>query len=330
MNERNMKNVEINIGKICNNKCVFCVSGDDRIIDRRFVDSKLIKKELDFFYRKGCRSLGFLGGEPTVYPEIADIVKYAKKTGYKRIALTSNGMKFSDNDFCLALIKAGVNRFNISIHSHRAEIEDYLTRVPGNFNKKIKGIKNLMKLKKQGFLKDNVSLNAVVHKKNYKNLADMADFFGRLEVDDLRFNFIRPEGGALNDKSITPSYQSVKPYFYELIIANEIKYKINITFGETPFCVFKELHEKSPNLFNKYVGELHDLHTDVSSPSFFRKGSGKIVCSQEHFNWQDRKINNLKKKLPACRNCKFLNVCGGVWKTYLNIYKGTRIFKAIA
>lgn len=324
-----MKNVEVNIGKACNNKCVFCVSGNSRAIEKRFVDFNLVKKELDFFYQKGCRSLGFLGGEPTIYPKIINVIKYAKKIGYERIALTSNGMKFSDNDFCLDLMKAGVNRFNISIHSHKAEIEDVLTKVPGNFEKKVKGIENLIRLKKQGLLKENVSLNAVIHRENYKMLEDMVDFFIKLGVDDMRFNFIRPEGSALNNKNITPTYQAARPYFYKLIIANEKKYKINITFGETPFCVFRELYEKSPNLFNKYVGEFHDLSTDVSSPTFSKNGSGKIVCSQEHFNWQERKRNDFKRELSQCKKCRFFDVCGGVWKTYLNMYKDIEMFKPI-
>lgn len=325
-----MKNLELNLGKACNNKCVFCVSGDSRPVTKRFIDLETIKKELDFFYKKGSRALGFLGGEPTIYPGILDAVRYAKKIGYKRIALTTNGTRLADNKFCIDLINAGVNRFTISIHSHKAEVEDRLTRVPGNFDKKIKGIKNLVRLKKKGFLKENVSLNAVIHAKNYKNLSNMVDFFSKLGIDDIRFNFIRPEGSATGDRRMVPTYQSVIPYFYRLILRNEKKYKINITIGEIPFCIFKEVYEKSPHIFTKYIGEFYDLSTEVSSARFDKdENSQKITCVQSRFNWQDKKRNFLKKKLSPCKKCRFLNVCGGVFVGYLKIYRGTKLFKSL-
>ena len=62
------RNVEINIGKACNNRCVFCIDGLPKREDRSYMPFEDMKGELDFWYQSGSRSVGFLGGEPTTYP----------------------------------------------------------------------------------------------------------------------------------------------------------------------------------------------------------------------------------------------------------------------
>ena len=79
------KNVEINVGKACNNKCVFCLDGMPSKEDQSFIDYADMKRELERFAASGHRSVGFLGGEPTMYPCIAESIAYAKELGYKLV-----------------------------------------------------------------------------------------------------------------------------------------------------------------------------------------------------------------------------------------------------
>ncbi|OGL42840.1 MAG: hypothetical protein A2042_04035 [Candidatus Schekmanbacteria bacterium GWA2_38_11] len=326
MNNLQYKHIEINLGRACNNTCIFCISDNNGIINKRFIDFKTVQNEMIFFYNQGYRSLGFLGGEPTIYPKIIQIARSAKKMGYNRISLTSNGVKLSDKVFCEKLIMAGVSRFSISIHSHTKEIEDYLTGVPGSFTKKIKGIKNLIYLNKQHIIKDSVALNVVVNKKNYKALDDIVSFFLKLGIDDIRFNFIVPDGSALGRNDLTPTYQVAKPYFYKIINDNEKKYRINVTFGEVPFCIFKNLYEKSNSLFQKYIGGFHDPIVDVSYSKFMKLNNGDYASIQDRFNWKEKNAQSHKVRLKRCLGCFFLGDCGGVLKTYLTIHKDIKIF----
>ena len=80
------RNVEINVGKACNNKCVFCLDGFPSADNRRFMAWPLMKSELEQYYASGSRSVGFLGGEPTIYPHIVKSVAYAMAMRVKPIS----------------------------------------------------------------------------------------------------------------------------------------------------------------------------------------------------------------------------------------------------
>ena len=87
------KNVEINIGKACNNRCVFCIDGLPKREDRSYMAWPLMQAELRQWADEGYRSVGFLGGEPTTYPKICESVRLARELGFTRIAIATNATK---------------------------------------------------------------------------------------------------------------------------------------------------------------------------------------------------------------------------------------------
>ena len=102
-----------------------------------------MRAELKRWHNDGHRSVGFLGGEPTTYPKIVDSVAYAKELGFTRIAIATNATKLRLHHFTDRILDAGLTRITISMHGHTAELEDKLTRVPGNFEKKVAAIQYL-------------------------------------------------------------------------------------------------------------------------------------------------------------------------------------------
>ena len=63
------KEIQLNIGNICNNICKFCM--DNTLIEKRkFASFKILKNELKVFRNKGYETVSFLGGEPTIYPNL--------------------------------------------------------------------------------------------------------------------------------------------------------------------------------------------------------------------------------------------------------------------
>ena len=100
------RNVEINVGKACNNKCVFCLDGMPTKEDQSFIDFDVMKSELERWAAEGHRSVGFLGGEPTMYPKIAESIAHARDLGFSRIAIATNAMMFRREAFVDKLIAA--------------------------------------------------------------------------------------------------------------------------------------------------------------------------------------------------------------------------------
>ena len=91
------KNVEINLGKACNNRCVFCLDGMPKREDRSYLPWETLKTEMERWASTGHKSLGFLGGEPTTYPKITRATAYARDLGFTRIAIATNATKLRIN-----------------------------------------------------------------------------------------------------------------------------------------------------------------------------------------------------------------------------------------
>jgi MoaA/NifB/PqqE/SkfB family radical SAM enzyme len=255
-----------------------------------------------------------LGGEVTLHPQLLKLIGIAKEKGFKKIHIISNGRKFKDKEFLKKLIKAGVNRFSVSIHSHKKEVEDYLTQVPGGFQEKISGLKNLVDLHNQNFFTNNISINFVINKKNYKDILRSLQYFKSLGLRDFRLNFMWPEGNALDYyKSLLISYSKFYPYI-EKIITLGLRLNFSVVFEGIPYCVFYK-----PGDNKNYIGELRDVSTDVIA---YEKNNKYV------FNWQQRKTSDLKGQAEFCQQCIFNNICEGVWLKYIDFY-GWDEFKPI-
>lgn len=346
------KNVEINIGKACNNRCVFCIDGLPKAEDRSYMPWPQMQAELERFHADGYRSVGFLGGEPTTYPKIVQSVGHAKALGFTRIAIATNATKLRREGFARRILEAGLTRVTVSMHGHTAELEDRLTRVPGNFEKKCTAIRLLRRLREEDptRLKDGLSVNIVLNGWNYRHLPRMMRFFYEdLRVDDLRVNFIRPEGYADGDADLTPRYRKVVPVLVKAIILAETHFRKVFTFGGVPLCVLPPSLRSDARLLSRYMGEFRDLSTACSirseggdvippgewvDPDSWVKGPKSSTVrfdeaeGRARFNWQDRKRHDLKGHPRGCASCDLEPVCEGVWKGYLEIW-GDREFRPV-
>lgn len=321
------RNVEINVGKICNNKCVFCLDGMPATEMRRYMPYPEMQTKIRRWYEEGTRSLGFLGGEPTTYPWIVEAIAFARDLGYTRITIATNGTRLFRRDFTDKLLEAGLTRVTMSAHGHKAEVEDRITRVPGNFLKKQGALQYLVQKRKEGLLRDNVSVNIVVNGWNYMYLPQMLRYYFELGLEDVRANFVRAEGWAQENTEIIPRYTDVVPYVIKAVLLNEYRYKRTFTLGSFPLCVLPKELLASRTLARRYVGEFRDLDTDCSirtltDPSV-RDGVSRIEGGRARFNWQERKRQDLKRHLPDCSRCRYTEVCEGIWKEYLDIHGGT-------
>lgn len=308
------RRVEIHLGTLCNNLCAFCMSSMNRDGHEPWAELERVKEELRHFRAEGCRSAGFLGGEPTVYPHIVEAISYARSIGYENVALCSNGTRLSDPAFCAALADAGLTRATLSVHSHRPEIEDVLiTGVSGNLSRKIAAIKNLLALRLPG----KVALNPVLCRPTLNEMEEYVDFFGALGLDDIRFNFIWPQGEARGDRRWIPSLEEAMPKILRLMLLNEKRLRKHLTFGGVPKCALLLAGVKGPMLeylAAKYLDEAgFDPDNDVSLAT--KKGP-----LPDRFVWQQVKKDTLKAKGPGCASCAHDGRCEGVWGSYGELY----------
>ncbi|RLE45274.1 hypothetical protein DRJ25_05915, partial [Candidatus Woesearchaeota archaeon] len=70
------KEIDIKIGNICNNNCMFCVNERSREISKDF---ETIIKEIAQARKEGYSKIIITGGEPTIQKDLIKIIKAAKK-----------------------------------------------------------------------------------------------------------------------------------------------------------------------------------------------------------------------------------------------------------
>jgi MoaA/NifB/PqqE/SkfB family radical SAM enzyme len=175
-------------------------------------------------------------------------------------------------------------------------------------------IKNLVIAKETGRLPEGFSLNVVLHRGIISRLNQLVAHFKKLGVDDIRFNFIRPEYHAVGNPEWVPTVRQLTMKIRNLVAQNQIQYKMHLTFGDIPLCKFPWEVLLNRSLHQRYLGENLDPTTTVSSFRLEQLGG------TERFEWKDQKVSFLKRFLPTCDLCIGKIKCEGIWSGYLAIY----------
>jgi MoaA/NifB/PqqE/SkfB family radical SAM enzyme len=309
-----VKNLELNLGKPCNNRCVFCATGEQSRGDRGWMDTDEVERSLRQGREEGAESVGFVGGEPTLYRELPMLVALARELGYTRVSLCTNGRRLAREPLLESLLDAGLTRVAMSVHSHRAALEDRITGRPGAFDEKLAALALLTAARDAGRLPDGLSLNTVLHAQNAKALPALARFFQKRGVGDIRFNFIRPEVPADEARRWVPTFTKTTPRVRELVLQNETKLGLRLTLADFPLCRLPWELLANPHLRHRYLGEPQDPETRVAMHRPADRGGTK------RFDWQEQRVELLKQYVPACDACTLRSRCEGIWRGYVDLY----------
>src|SRR5438034_243498 len=95
----------------CNLDCHYCNEFNNSIPHPTLAD---LKKWMDHIRKLGVMRLGLQGGEPLKYPDIVEVVRYAKSLGFRKVSMSTNG--FLLNRQLLADLEgAGLDGLQISV-----------------------------------------------------------------------------------------------------------------------------------------------------------------------------------------------------------------------
>ena len=304
-----MRQREVNIGKVCNNDCVFCSNGAVPPEERAWVPFEVVCAEIERAASDGIEAMGFLGGEPTLRKDLVEIVGRARQAGFERIALCTNGRKLRDRALLDALVQAGVTRITLSVHSHLAPLEDELCRRPNAFVQKLQAIDNILAIRDR--LPHGFALNTVIHGRNVGELPALAAFFAKRGVEEIRFNLIRPEHRVVSDPAWIPRLPAVTRAIARTVRWNLGAGHLDLSFSDVPFCAYPVELLSVESLLRSLVGELRDLDTSV----VVQRAGGR-----DEFRWKARRRDRLKAKPERCGTCGTRDLCEGIWVRYLDLY----------
>ena len=130
--------VQLDVTYRCNERCIHCYLDHDDHGEMTLLE---IKALLDQLAAAGVLFLTLSGGEVMMRTDFFDIVEYARSLQFCVKVKTNAFMireKHADR-----LRELGVNEVQISIYSHRAEVHDGITKLPGSLKRSLDGIRIL-------------------------------------------------------------------------------------------------------------------------------------------------------------------------------------------
>ena len=291
------KKTVIFMGYKCNNKCIFCCNDDKRSKNLEKTTSE-VKDDVKSAKKSGTTYIEFIGGEPTIRTDFIEILRFAKYVGFETIMFASNGRALSNLDFAKKILDSGVNHIVFSIHGHKKEIHDALTKVPGSFEQTIKGLENVKSLG----LTD-IGSNTTIVKQNYIHLEDIGSFIYDLGIRNSEFIFVDPTNGApkYRFEELVPTYGEVSPYVNGLLEFGKLNEIEHWHIRYYPLCFIDEK-------YHDMVSELHEqkfFETKHLAPDFVNR------------DYLFSRKNDSKIKLEKCKKCVYCSVCEGYWKEYV-------------
>jgi len=129
----------IEIADRCNENCVHCYQVQGQ---KGEMSTEEIFGILDDLAEMGVLFLTISGGEPTLRHDFMEIVRKARDLQFA-VKVYSNGLRVSDS-MAAELGNLAVQEFQTSLYSHRAEVHDWVTRVPGSFDKTVNAVRSLI------------------------------------------------------------------------------------------------------------------------------------------------------------------------------------------
>jgi MoaA/NifB/PqqE/SkfB family radical SAM enzyme len=158
------RNIFMHLLTACNLSCRHCYINPGEH-GTEMVPRQALENWLQLFYHeKKPTNVIFLGGEPTLHPDLPHAIRLAKKLGYASVTVDTNGFLF--HDFLSQIKPAELDFLSFSLDGPNPKVNDAL-RGEGVFET---CSKNLQKAVAAGF---NVSLIYTVSRFNIKYLHEM-------------------------------------------------------------------------------------------------------------------------------------------------------------
>ena len=273
--EKRQKNV-INVAAACNQKCIFCSGYPETEIDISKVKSLVDAAEKEVFFQ---------GGEPTLQPELVNLIRYAKQKG-KKVTLVTNGLRLSYLKYTESLFNAGLDQVFFAFHAPNDKLNDFLSSHNSSFDNKVQALKNIIRLNQA----HKVRLVYLINKHNQHDILNFVRFINQnfKGIGSIEFKLIQSLGNAEANISLFPSIEEFAKELNEAILLAK-KYGLKIQTNGIPLCYLGD----NFNSAIEYYMKTHEM----------KNLSGRIF-------------------IEKCANCSIKKYCMGYRSDYLKIISG--------
>jgi pyruvate-formate lyase-activating enzyme len=168
-----LERCELVLTKKCNFKCVYCrqVGPEDTPRAEAF-------SVVQYWKDQKCRNMRFSGGEPTLWPHLVDLVKFARESSLtEHVAISTNGS--ASIELYDELLSAGVNDFSISLDACCAATVGKMSGGTGI-------VEHIMNVIRHLAPKTYVTVGTVILPTNVKQVEEVVNFSYSVDAADVR------------------------------------------------------------------------------------------------------------------------------------------------
>jgi MoaA/NifB/PqqE/SkfB family radical SAM enzyme len=274
----------MNVTYVCNNHCTFCAVGTRTQIHGHPVRQR---EHLDKYRALGVRLLDFDGGEPTLNPELVPLIQYARRIGFQRINVTTNGRLCFYPAFARTLARSGVTSLLFSLHGADAQTHAQQVGVAEAFEQTVGGIRNCVAAAPPGV---ELGMNITLTKGNYRQLPEVAQLAWELGLRWLNIQFLTPFGRATS--MVAPDTQAAADVTRAVIDRWQDRMKLQII--NLPFCFL-------PGYEHLMLGDVAKLERQM------------VFVNNEDVNLAAYLAARRTRK-PVCASCPHAVFCGGFYE----------------
>ncbi len=303
------KRLDLIVGFSCVSACLFCT---DRCRDESYPKLTLaeLTQTLKKAKREGYDALTLTGQEPTLHPDLPELVTIAHEMEFKSILLKTNGVIISDKAYLQNLLDRGLTGIGLSIHAADKKTEASLTQTADLFEKKRAALANMRALfgdrSQQELTGRHMFTTTILAKQNLATLPEIIDMLDRFEVFRIALDYPWIIGGAKeNFERVVPDYECVA----HALLPFEFRLSDNadpLHVGNLPVCILQGLRS----------------HTNQRKDVYLANSvwQGKEKESVSNMILVDTPMNREMSFADCCSPCSLKKMCPGVSKTYLKHY----------
>ncbi len=310
--------VHVLTGATCNNNCVFCMEEDRE--GRYHVNSRTTDEVVRWILEenRGSEEICFTSGEPTLNKRLPQWVSWAREAGIPRVSVMTNGRSLGYERYARMLVKAGMNRFYVSIHGHEARLHEGLTRTPESFEQTVAGIDQIAKLRRFGV---ELHTSTVITKRNLPFVGEIYAFLRSHGVDQVVFNVMQANGRAnTHFEKIFPRYTDIAAEAARFLdAAGTTEARVMAFFVDIPLCTTEALPDFNRGYVESYKHYEppqggHDLvlAAELDAANQGQGPDGDLVQIR-----RSDLDDEARQKRDECASCKHDAACEGVWANYL-------------
>lgn len=340
------------LGQTCNLRCHFCYF-QNRIKDVHHPDHPFMSLAKATTICSGLRehygntAVDIQGGEPTIYPDILELVAHCRSIGLAPTLIT-NALALQDRARCQALLEAGVEDLLVSVHGLGA-VYDTAVGVAGASPKQLRAI---------GHCRDlgiPLRFNTVLAKSVLPQLPDivrLALTMGVGVVNFLAFNPFEDQQTAERSPTDVPRYAEVAgPLRAALDLCRADDIEANVRY--LPLCILPEPYREHFYNFQQLPYDAHEwdyaswswtaqnpqhrrdgeltpfvslreanrkAHMFQSATDYLTDPAISREDEYRHSAWIRAREHCGYQYAPACADCALAAVCDGFHGDYASLF----------